>query len=106
MTVATGLVFFAIVWTVIFFVLNPLWQVSQGESGEDEPGTPESAPVDAMVLKKAAMTTVGVAAAALIAPGDPRIANALLVTLGSWVVLERGILTLEDVSWITPPSMR
>lgn len=90
MTVATGLVFFAVVWTVIFFLLNPLWQVSQGESGKVEPGTPESAPVDAMVLKKAAITTV----------------VAVAVTAASWVVLDRGLLTLEDMSWATPPSMR
>ncbi len=90
MTVATGLVYFAVVWTVVFFIMNPLWQVSQAESGKVEPGTPEGAPVDAMVLKKAAITT----------------AVALVVTAGSWVVLDRQLLTLEDVSWITPPSMR
>ena len=90
MTVATGLVFFAIVWTVVFFILNPLWQVSQGESGKVEPGTPESAPVDAMVLKKAAITTL----------------VSVLVVAASYVALDQGLLTLEGVSWITPPSAR
>ncbi len=90
MTVATGLVYFAIVWTVVFFIVNPLWQVSQGESGTVEPGTPESAPVDAMVLKKAAIATV----------------VAVLITAASWVVLDRGLVTLEDLSWVTPPSLR
>ena len=90
MTVATGLVYFCIVWTVVFFILNPLWQVSQRESGTIEPGTPESAPVDAMVVRKAAITTV----------------VALLVTVASWMILDRGLITLEALSWATPPSMR
>ena len=90
MTIATGLVYFAIVWTVVFFILNPLWQVSQSESGAVEPGTPESAPVDAMVLKKAAITTV----------------VAVVLVAASYVVLDRGLLTLEDVGWATPPSLR
>ena len=90
MTIATGLVYFAVVWTVVFFIINPFWQVSQGESGKVEPGTPESAPVDAMVLKKAIITTV----------------VAVAVTAASWIVLDRELITLEDVGWATPPSMR
>ena len=90
MTIATGLVYFSIVWTVVFFIVNPLWQISQGESGEVEPGTPESAPVDAMVPKKAAITTV----------------VAAVVVGVSYVVLDRQLLTLEDLSWIVPPSAR
>ena len=90
MTIVTGFVLFLMVWTVVFFMVNPLWQVSQGEAGEVEPGTPESAPVDAMVLKKALITT----------------AVTILVVAAVWFVTDRHLITLEDVSWATPPSMR
>ena len=90
MTVATGLVLFAVVWTVVFFIVNPFWQVSQRESGKVEPGTPESAPVDAMIRRKSIITTV----------------VAAVVVTATYIVLDRHLLTLEDVSWITPPSAR
>lgn len=90
MTIVTGLVLFAIVWAIVFFMVNPFWQVSQGEAGKVEPGTPESAPVDAMVAKKAAITTV----------------IAVVIVAAVYVVIDREMVTLEDISWITPPSGR
>ena len=90
MTIVTGFVLFAMVWALVFLMVNPLWQVSQGEHGEVEPGTPASAPIDAMVLKKSLITT----------------AVTVLVVVAVWVVTDRHLITLEDVSWATPPSMR
>lgn len=90
MTIATGLVLFCVVWTVVFFLLNPLWQVSQGEAGKVEPGTPESAPTDAMLGRKAAIATVA----------------SVMIVAGLFVVLDRQLVTIEDISWITPPSAR
>lgn len=88
MTVVTGLVLFAIIWTIVFFIVNAFGQVSQAESGEVVKGTPASAPVDAMVLRKAIITTV-----------------IALVLLGlAWVVLDQQLITLEDFGWAEPPA--
>jgi predicted secreted protein len=52
------IVLYVVIWALVFLMVNPLWQTSQSEGGEVVPGTPESAPVDAMVRKKAIITTV------------------------------------------------
>ena len=90
MSLTSGLVFYAVVWTLTFFIINPLWQTSQAEDGRIVPGTPESAPVDAMVRKKALWTTLWAT-----------LAFAVLFT-----VIEYDVVTLDDVLWITPPSER
>ncbi|MEM9147870.1 MAG: DUF1467 family protein [Pseudomonadota bacterium] len=90
MSITSGLVFYAVVWTLVFFIINPLWQTSQQESGEIVPGTPASAPVDPMIKRKALWTTLW----------------ATLIFAALVTVIELGVVTLEDVSWITPPSMR
>ncbi|MEL6220287.1 MAG: DUF1467 family protein [Pseudomonadota bacterium] len=90
MSITSGLVFYAVVWTLVFFIINPLWQTSQEEDGEVVPGTPPGAPVDPMIKRKALWTTVW--------------ATPIFVLLV--VVIEFGLVTLEDLSWITPPSLR
>ncbi len=90
MSITSGLVFYMVCWAITFLIINPLWQTSQAESGRVEPGTPPSAPVDAMIRRKALWTTLW----------------ASLVFVVLVVVIEFRILTLEDLSWITPPSLR
>lgn len=58
MGIMSAIVLYVVIWTMVFFLLNPLWQTSQSEDGKIVPGTPASAPVDAMVLKKAIIATV------------------------------------------------
>ncbi|MCL5775731.1 DUF1467 family protein [Limibaculum sp. FT325] len=88
MSITSAIVLFAIVWALVFYMVNPLWQVSQREAGEIVPGTPESAPVDPMLRKKAIITTIVAAA---------------LFGLIYWVI-EYQVVTLDDLSWIEPPA--
>lgn len=90
MSITSGIVFYAVCWMIVFLIINPLWQTSQSEAGEVVPGTPPSAPVDPMIRRKALWTTLWAS-----------IVFAILVT-----IIEFRFVTLEDVSWITPPSMR
>jgi len=90
MSITSAIVFYLVIWAITFYLINPLWQVSQREDGHVVPGTPESAPVDAMVAKKALWTTVWATAAFAVL----------------YVVIEYRVITLDDVAWIKPPSER
>jgi predicted secreted protein len=90
MSITSAIVFYMVIWALTFFIINPLWQTSQEEAGEIVPGTPASAPVDVMFRRKALWTTVW--------------ATAVFVVL--YAVIEIPLVTLEDVSWIVPPSER
>lgn len=88
MSIANILVLFAVIWTIVFFIVNPFGQVSQSESGEVVKGTPASAPVNPMLLRKAVVTT----------------AIALVLLALAWAAVEREWLTLEDFGWAKPPA--
>lgn len=90
MSITSGIVFYMVIWAIIFLMINPLWQVSQAEDGHVVPGTPESAPVDAMVGRKALWTTLWATVVFAIAFG----------------VIEFELITLDDVLWARPPSDR
>ena len=86
----SGIVLYVVIWTLCFFIVNPLWQTSQAEDGRIVPGTPASAPVDAMVAKKAIITTV--AATALFAL--------------AYAALTLGWLSLDKLNFLKLPSQR
>ncbi len=90
MSIASALVLFCVIWALVFYMINPLWQTSQSEDGEVVPGTPASAPVDPMIRKKAILTTV--------------IATVLFVL--AYSTIEFGWLTLDDISFLELPSQR
>ncbi len=52
MSVTAILVVFATIWFLALLVCLPIGLRTQGEAGEVVPGTPASAPVDAMIRKK------------------------------------------------------
>lgn len=54
----SGLVLFAVVWAMVFFVVLPLRLVTQGEAGDVVPGTHKSAPADPQIKRKARITTI------------------------------------------------
>lgn len=54
----SAIVLFAVVWSMVFFVVLPLRMKSQGDAGEIVPGTHASAPADAQVGRKAKITTM------------------------------------------------
>ena len=90
MSIASAIVLFCVIWALVFYMINPLWQTSQSEDGEVVPGTPASAPVDPMIRKKAIITTV--------------IATVLFVL--AYSTIEFGWLTLDDISFLELPSER
>lgn len=90
MSWTSAIVLYCVIWAIVFYMINPLWQTSQSEGGEVEPGTPASAPMDAMIHKKAVITTV--------------IGTVLFVVIYSTIEFEW--LTLDDVNFVTLPSER
>ena len=59
MSFVGSIVIFVIIWMVVLFTVLPWGVKTQAESGEDiEPGTVESAPVHAHMLKKCIATTL------------------------------------------------
>jgi predicted secreted protein len=90
MAITSAIVLYCVIWAILFYMINPLWQTSQSEDGEIVPGTPASAPVDPMIRKKAIITTV--------------IATVLFVL--AYSTIEFGWLTLDDISFLELPSER
>lgn len=57
MGITSALVLFAVVWFMVFFIVLPLRNETQGDVGEIVPGTHRSAPANADVGRKARITT-------------------------------------------------
>lgn len=81
MNLTGGIILFAVFWFMTFLVVLPIGMRSQAEAGEVEPGTPASAPADAMVARKARITTL---------------VAAVLWAVTAAVILS-GVITLEDI---------
>ncbi|MDH3666027.1 MAG: DUF1467 family protein [Paracoccaceae bacterium] len=90
MVITSAIVLYCVIWAITFFIVNPLWQTSQSEDGKVVPGTPASAPVDAMIRKKVILTTV-VATAGFV--------GAYLAIIDRWV-------TIDDIGFLKLPSQR
>ena len=79
----SGLVLFAVIWFMVFFVVLPLNFVSQGEAGKVVPGTHASAPADAQMKRKAKITTIW--------------------AFGIWAIIATVLLTefitVRDIDW-------
>ena len=54
----SAIVLFAVVWSMVFFIVLPLRMKSQGDTGQIVPGTHASAPADAQIGRKAKITTM------------------------------------------------
>lgn len=54
----SGIVLFAVVWTLVFFIVLPLRLKTQGEAGEIVPGTHASSPAEFDIKRKAKVTTM------------------------------------------------
>ena len=88
MAITSAIVLYCVIWAILFYMINPLWQTSQSEEGEVAPGTPGSAPVDPMIRKKIILTTV--------------IATVLFALV--YCTIEFGWLTLDDINFLRLPS--
>ncbi len=58
MTITAALILFSVTWFMVLFCVLPVRFESQGDRGKVTPGTPASAPEDAMIGRKAKITTV------------------------------------------------
>ena len=58
MTVVSSLVLFVMIWFVALLVALPIGVTTQDEAGDVVPGTPGSAPVDAMIRRKVIWVTI------------------------------------------------
>ncbi|MFP1643999.1 DUF1467 family protein [Pontitalea aquivivens] len=83
MNLTGGIVLFAVIWFMVFFIVLPIRFRSQEEAGEVVPGTPPSAPADARIGKKARITT--------------------LIAIVLWAIIAAiilsGMITLRDIDW-------
>ncbi len=58
MNLTGGIVLYASIWFLVLFVLVPIGQRSQADAGVVVPGTPEGAPHEPQLLRKALWSTV------------------------------------------------
>lgn len=58
MNVFSGILLFLVIWFVVLLTILPMRVRTQEEDGHVVPGTPASAPVDAMMRRKLFWTTV------------------------------------------------
>jgi len=96
MGITSALVLFAVIWFLTFLIVLPLRLKTQGDLGEVVPGTPQSAPADAQIAKRAKITTV---------------VAALLWAIIAGTIIFGGI-TVRDLDWfdrmpqreVSPPT--
>ncbi len=91
MSIISALVLYAVIWFLVLFVVLPIRLETQGDRGEVVPGTPEGAPANLQMGKKARLTTL--------------IAAALWVVIAG--VIFSGAITVRDLDWfgrMGPPS--
>ena len=83
MGVVSAIVLFLVIWFMVLFIVLPLRIETQGERGEVEPGTPESAPANLDMWKKARLVTV---------------ISVIVWAVIAGVILS-GAITVEDLDW-------
>jgi predicted secreted protein len=92
MTITAAIVLFAVTWFMVFFCVLPIRFQSQADLGEVMPGTPKSAPSDAMIVKKAKITSV----------------IAILLSIALYFIITSGVISLKNmdifgIMGMTPP---
>ncbi len=88
MGIVSGIVLFLVVWFMVLFVVLPIRIETQGERGEVEPGTPQSAPAEAVMWRKAKLVTA--------------------ISVVIWAILAAiilsGAISLRDLDWFRRPG--
>jgi predicted secreted protein len=83
MSVTSAIVLLAVIWFMVFFVVLPLRNTTQADAGEVVPGTPASAPANAVVKQKAKITSIW--------------------AFGIWIIVTgtilSGVITVRDFDW-------
>lgn len=90
MNLTGGIVLFAVIWFLAFFVALQIRPKSQADAGEIVPGTPASAPAEVQLKRKIVATTM--------------IAVILWSVIAS--VILSGAFSLRDIDWFgrMPPE--
>lgn len=88
MSIMSAILLYCSIWALIFFVCLPFKVITQTDAGEIVPGTPASAPDEALLWKKTLITT-GVTT---------------VLFLIAFTVLQMELITIDDISFIEPPS--
>ncbi|MFY0680901.1 MAG: DUF1467 family protein [Thalassovita sp.] len=83
MGLTSGIVLYAVVWFMTFFVVLPIKMVTQGDVGKIEPGTHAGAPHEHHLKKKAIITTI--------------LAFVIWAILAS--IILTGTITVRDFDW-------
>lgn len=83
MSITSGIVLYAVIWWMCFFITLPIKVQTQGDLGKIEPGTHAGAP-QVHNLKRKAWIVTGVAA--------------VLWGIITWIILS-GLISLSDMSW-------
>ncbi|MEZ5685163.1 MAG: DUF1467 family protein [Paracoccaceae bacterium] len=83
MNLTGGIVLYAVIWFMVFFLVLPMRLTTQDEAGQVTPGTPAGAPHEAGVKRKALITTI--------------VATALWGAVAG--VILSGAVTLSDIDW-------
>ena len=81
MTITAALVLFSVTWFMVFFCVLPVRFRSQAQEGRVEPGTPASAPQDAMIAAKAKITTL----------------IAVVIFVALYAVIRSGWITIDNM---------
>jgi predicted secreted protein len=79
----SGLVLYLVIWFVVLLVVLPIRLETQGERGEVVPGTPEGAPANLDMWKKARLVTWVSALVWLVIAG----------------VIFSGVISVRDLDW-------
>lgn len=83
MDIISGILLFAVIYVMVFFVVLPLRLTTQGESEEVTYGTPSSAPSEFQLGRKLKIVTLWAVAAWLVCAA----------------VILSGVVTIEDIDW-------
>lgn len=83
MNLTGAVVLFAVIWFLVFLVMLQIGARSQADAGEVVPGTPESAPAQDLVRRKALWTT----------------AITAVLWAGLAAVILWGGISIEDIDW-------
>ncbi|MEZ5779230.1 MAG: DUF1467 family protein [Paracoccaceae bacterium] len=83
MNLTGGIVLFAVIWFLVFFVMLQIRPKTQEDAGEIVPGTPASAPAEVQIKRKAVATTM----------------FAVIIWAVIASVILSGAVTLHDIDW-------
>ena len=84
MGITSALVLFAVIWFMVFFIVLPLRNETQGDTGEIVPGTHASSPVNPNLKRKVKWTTIA----------------AILIWLPCYFIIDNGLIPISSLVYL------